>query len=111
MRKNPIGYLGFLGFLGVLGWITVNPVYHSFWGLSIFFLIFDGKGTDERIKANINRACRNAFMFFISFTSLFQMYLIPTGDTSILPFMFVIQGLGSMSVWGSSFFYYNRIGE
>jgi len=111
MRKNPLGYLGFLGFLGVLGWITMNPEYHGFWGLAIFFLIFDGKGTDERIKATTNKACRNAFIFFISFTSLFQIYLIPTGDTSILPLMFVIQGLGSMSVWGSSFFYYNRIGE
>jgi len=110
MRKNPLGYLGFLGFLGALGWITKNPVYHGFWGLAIFFLVFSGKGSDERIKANIDRACRNAFMFLIAFTSLFQMYLVPTMDTSILPLMFVIQGLGSMSVWGSSFLYYNRIG-
>jgi len=85
-------------------------VYHGFWGLAIFLLIFDGKVSDERIKANINRVCRNAFMFLISFTSLFQMYLVPTMDTSILPLMFLIQGLGSMSVWGSSFLYYNRIG-
>ena len=49
-------------------------------------------------------------MFLISFTSLFQMYLVPTVDTSILPLMFLIQLLGSMSIWGSSFLYYNRIG-
>ena len=110
MRKNPLGYLGFLGFLGVLGWITKNPAYHGFWGLAIFFLIFNGKGSDERIKANIDRACRNAFMFLILFTSLFQMYLVSTMDKSILPLMFLIQGLGSMSIWGSSFLYYNRIG-
>ena len=110
MRKNPLGYLGFLGFIGVLGWIAKNPVYHGFWGLAIFFLIFDGKGSDERIKENINRACRNAFMFLIAFTSLFQMYPVSTVDTSILPLMFLIQILGGMSIWGSSFLYYNRIG-
>jgi len=110
VRKNPLGYLGFLGFLGVLGWIAKNPLYHGFWGLAILFLIFDGKGTDERIKENINRACRNAFMFLIAFTSLFQMYLVPTVDTSILPLMFLSQILGGMSIWGSSFLYYNRIG-
>jgi hypothetical protein len=111
MRKNPVGYLGFLGFLGVLGWITGNSVYHGFWGLAIFLLVFDGRGTDERVKANINRACRNAFIFFISFTSLFQMYLVSAGKTNMLPLMFVVQCVGSMQIWGASFIYYNRIGE
>lgn len=81
--KNWIKYLGFLGFLGLLGYFTSNPGFYGFFG---FFGLFSYTRItqDERFEANLNKACRNAFLLsiiifasviiYVSFTSNFKAF-------------------------------------
>jgi len=63
MLRNNMAYLGLLGFLGLLGLVTGNEGFYGFFGFFGFFSALLGKGTDERIDRNVNRACRNSFVF------------------------------------------------
>jgi hypothetical protein len=72
MRGNLMGYLGFLGFLGLLGFITDNPGFFGFFG---FLSSMWGRGSDERVDQNVNRACRNAFVFTMAASALLFSYI------------------------------------
>ena len=115
MRRNIMGYFGLLGFLGLLGLITGRPVYYCWFSFFSFFCAFLGKGSDERIERNINRACRNAFAFVTATWALSFAYIAIFGEAvgvfplaSTLIFVF---GAGSMVVFSLSCFVYGRRGD
>ncbi len=75
MRRNLIGYLGFLGFLGLLGLISDNPGFFGFFGFFGFWSSMWGRGSDERVDQNVNKACRNAFLFTTIASALLFSYI------------------------------------
>lgn len=75
MRKNRIGHLGIIGFLGLVGLITGNFGFYGFFGFFGFFSAFAGRDGDERAERNINRVCRDAFVF-TTVTSAFSLAYI-----------------------------------
>ena len=110
MRRNLIGYLGFLGFLGLLGLITDNPGFYGFFGFFGFWSSLWGKGSDERVDQNVNRACRNAFVFTVVASALLFSYIAILRAAE--PFQFAISVSilfsGSLVIFVTSFIYYDR---
>jgi len=110
MRRNLIGYLGFLGFLGLLGLITDNPGFFGFFGFFGFLSSMWGRGSDERIDQNINRACRNAFVFSIIASALLFSYIaiLRTAEAFQLAMSVVVLFAGGLAIFVASFVYYDR---
>ena len=104
MRRNLIGYLGFLGFLGLLGLITDNPGFFGF--LSSMW----GRGSDERIDQNANRACRNAVVFSIVASALLFSYIavLRTAEAFLLAMSVAVLFAGGLTIFVASFVYYDR---
>jgi len=108
MRHNVLGYLTFLSALALLGPVTWNYYILGFLG---FMPILLGRDVDERFDVNVNKACRNAFVYFVATNSLFSVYMAITRDLSIVPLMLVAEFLGSMTLFTASQIYYDRKGE
>jgi hypothetical protein len=110
MRRNLIGYLGFLGFLGLLGLITDNPGFFGFFGFFGFWSSMWGRGSDERVDQNVNRACRNAFVFTMVATALLFSYLaiLRTAEAFQLAISVAVLFAGSLTIFVASFVYYDR---
>ena len=111
MQKNKISYLGLLGFLGLLGIVTGNEGFYGFFGFFGFLSAFWGRGSDERIDSNINRACRNSFVFSTLATVLFIVYIVVFQAVEAFPMAFSILFAGSMILFVASFIYYNERGD
>jgi hypothetical protein len=111
VHKNPMGYLTFLSALALLGPVTGNYYILGFLGFLGFMPILLGKDADERFDINVNKACRNAFTYFVATNSLFSVYMAITRDLSIIPLMLVAELLGSMTLFTASHAYYDRKGE
>jgi hypothetical protein len=105
-----IGYLGFLGFLGILGLVTDNPGFFGFFGFFGFLSSMWGRGSDERVDQNINRACRNAFVFTIVASALLFSYIaiLKAAETFQLALSVAALFAGSLTVFVASFVYYDR---
>ena len=110
MRRNLIGYLGFLGFLGMLGLITGNPGFYGFFGFFGFWSSMWGKGSDERVDQNVNRACRNAFIFTIVASALLFSYIavLRTAEAFQLAMSVAVLFAGGLMIFVASFVYYDR---
>ncbi len=110
VRKNLIGYLGFLGFLGMLGLITDNPGFYGFFGFFGFWSSMWGKGSDERVDQNVNRACRNGFVFtlFASAIVFSYMAILRTVEPFALAVSIGAMFAGSLLIFVASFMYYDR---
>jgi len=104
MRRNLIGYLGFLGLLGL---ITDNPGFFGFFG---FWSSMWGRGSDERVDQNVNRACRNAFAFTMVASALLFSYIaiLRTAEAFQLPVSVAVLFAGSLTIFVASFVYYDR---
>ena len=111
MRHNVLGYLTFLSMLALLGPISGNYYILGFLGFLGFMPILLGKDTDERFDINVNKACRNAYVYFVAINSLFSVYMAITRDMSIVPLMLVAEPLGSMMLFLASNIHYDRTGE
>ncbi|MFQ6126567.1 MAG: DUF3796 domain-containing protein [Candidatus Heimdallarchaeota archaeon] len=111
MRRNLVGNLGFLGFMGLLGLVTGNPGFYGFFGFFGFFSVIWGRGTDERVDRNINRACRNAFIFFIIALALFISYMATLQDSEVISKAFSVLFAGSLILFIASYIYYNERGD
>ena len=111
MSKNLVGYLGYLGFMGLLGLVTGNPGFYGFFGFFGLFCALWGRGTDERVDRNINRACRNAFIFFIIVSALFISYMATLQVVEIVPLVFSVLFAGSLILFVGSYIYYNERGD
>jgi len=111
MRHNVLGYLTFLSVLALLGPISRNYYIIGFLGFLGFMPFLLGKDADERFDINVNKACRNAFTYFVATNSLFSVYMAITRDLSIMPLMLVAEPLGSMMLFAASHAYYDRKGE
>jgi len=109
--RNNIGYLGFLGLLGLLGLITGNSGFYGFFGAFGFFGALGGKGSDERVERNINRACRNAFVFNAMASSLSIAYAGGFKAIESYPLLLVIPFVGSMLLFALSYIYYDKRGD
>jgi hypothetical protein len=111
MRKNKIGYLGLLGFFGFLGLVTGNEGFYGFFGFFGFLSAFWGRGTDERVDKNINRACRNSFIFSTLASVFFILYIAMLKAVEAFPMAFSVLFAGNMILFVTSFIYYNERGE
>ena len=103
MKKKKLGYLGFLGLSGFLGLVTGNLWLLSFFGFFGFFGMLRG---DERIDRNIDRACRNAFAFYVIITTLSMIYIISSRDFGAMPLFVALLSQG-VTIFGLSYTYYN----
>jgi hypothetical protein len=110
VRRSLIGYLGFLGFLGMLGLITDNPGFYGFFGFFGFWSSMWGKGSDERVDQNVNRACRNGFIFTMVASALLFSYMaiVRTAETFQLAISVAALLAGSLTIFVASFVYYDR---
>jgi hypothetical protein len=113
MRRSLVGYLGFLGFLGLLGLITDNPGFFGFFGFFGFWSSMWGRGSDERVDQNVNRACRNAFVFTMAASALLFSYIAILRTGEAFQFAVAISALfaGSLTIFVASFVYYNRFSD
>jgi hypothetical protein len=111
MRSRIIAYLGLLGLLSVLGLITGNKVFFGFVGFFCFFGAFGGKGNDERIEKNIDRACRNAFLFITLTLAVSIAYIVTFNTIDLYPLAFTILFVGSSALFVFSYVYYDRGGD
>jgi len=109
--RNNIGYLGLLGLLGILGFITGNSGFYGFFGFFGFFGAIGGRGSDERVEKNINRACRNAFVFIIVASSISLAYAGSFNDVESYPLLLAIPFAGSMLLFALSYIHYDRRGD
>jgi hypothetical protein len=107
MRRNLIGYLGFLGLLGL---ITDNPGFFGLFGFFGFWSSMWGRGSDERIDQNVNRACRNAFVFTMVASALLFSYIaiLRTAEAFQLAVSVAVLFAGSLTIFVASFVYYDR---
>ncbi len=105
-----LGYLGLLGFLGLLGLITENPGFFGFFGFFGFWSSMWGKGSDERVDQNVNKACRNAFAFSIVASALLFSYIaiLRAAETFQLAISIAALFAGGLTVFVASFIYYDR---
>jgi len=109
MRKNKIGYFGVLGFLGLLG-LTGNLGFYGFFGFFAFFSAFEGKGSDERVERNINRACRNAFIFITITSALSLAYIAAFKTVEAWPLALSLP-LIAIILFAIFYIYYDRRGD
>ena len=103
-----MGYLGFLGFLGLLGLITDNPGFFGFFGFFGFLSSLWGRGSDERVDQNVNRACRNAFVFTTAASALLISYIVILRAAEAFQFAVSVLFAGSLTIFVASFIYYNK---
>jgi hypothetical protein len=105
-----IGYLGFLGFLGLLGLITDNPGFFGFFGFFGFWSSIWGKGSDERVDQNVNRASRNAFVFTMAASAIVFSYIAVLRAAEAFQLAISIAALfaGGLTIFVASFIYYDR---
>ncbi len=101
MRKNKIGYLGILGFLGLLGLITQN---------SGFYGAFGGSGSDEGVEKNIDRVCRNAFIFTTITSALSLAYIATFKAVEIWPLALSLPFI-AIVLFALFYIYYDRGGD
>lgn len=111
MLRNNMAYLGLLGFLGLLGLVTGNEGFYGFFGFFGFFSALLGKGTDERIDRNVNRACRNSFVFCTGASAFFIAYIAALRAIEAFPAALAIVFAGNMIVFVASFIYFNERGD
>ncbi len=104
-------YLGLLGLLGVLGVITGNPGFYGFFGFFGFFGTLIGRGSDERVERNIDRACRNAFVFVTLASAFSFAYVGSFNVVEIYPQLLALTFVGSMLLFALSYVYYDKKGE
>ncbi len=109
--RNNMGYLGLIGFLGLLGLITGNSGFYGFFGAFGFFGALGGKGSDERVERNINRACRNAFVFNAMTSSFSLAYAGVFKAVESYPLLLAIPFVGSMLLFALSYIYYDKRGD
>lgn len=111
MRRNKVGYIGLLGFLGLLGLATGTPGFYGFFGFFGFLAALWGRGTDERVDRNINRACRNSFVFGMVTSAFFISYIGILPTVEALPTAFSVLFAGSLILFVASYIYYNESGD
>ena len=111
MRKNLVGYLGLLGPLGLLGLVTGNTGFYGFFGFFGFLSALWGRGTDERVDRNINRACRNAFIFVVAASALSITYIAALRTLDLFPLAFSVLFAGAVALFVASFIYFDQSGD
>jgi hypothetical protein len=112
VRRSLLAYMGFLGFLGMLGLVTDNPGFFGFFGFFGFWSSMWGKGSDERVDQNVNRACRNAFIFTTVASALLFSYIaiLRTAQAFQLAMSIAVLFAGGLVIFVASFVYYDRFG-
>ena len=85
------GY-GFFGFFGLLS---------SLWG----------RGSDERVEQNINRACRNTFIFTMLISTLWIIYLATVQAFEAGSLAIASLFGGNVLLFVASFIYYDLRGD
>ena len=103
--------MGLLGGLGLLGVVTGNPGFYGFFGFFGFLSALWGRGTDERVDRNVNRACRNAFIFVTCGFSFFITYIAVFQALDYFVLAFSVLFAGSLVLFVASFIYYNELGD
>lgn len=107
MRKNKLGYLSLLGSIGLLGLVTGNSGFYGFFGFFGFISMLHGKGSDERIDRNIERACRNAFAFDTVMAAFSIAYMASFKAVDVWSLALTFPFIGIV-VFGLSYGYYDK---
>lgn len=110
MHRNWLKYLGLLGFLGLLGLFTSNPGFYGFYGFFSFFS-FTRIKNDERLEANANKSCRNAFLSSLFLFMITVIYATMTDNKEIFIFAFALNFAIQIIVFTFSLHFYDRVGE
>ena len=111
MKRNKISYLGLLGFLGLLGLITGNTGFYGFFGFFGLLSGFRGKVADERVDKNVEKSCRNAFVFIMMTSTFFIAYIATLRALDVFPLAFSALFAGNIILFVASFVYYDVRGE
>jgi hypothetical protein len=111
MQRNKVGYLGLLGFFGLLGLLTGYSGFYGFFGFFGLLSALWGRGSDERVDTNIDRACRDTFIFTIVASTLFLAYIAALGAQGLLTAAFSVVFAGNVVVFVASFIYRDKRGE
>jgi len=111
MSKSVVGYLGLLGPLGLLGLLTGNTGFYGFFGFFGFLSALWGRGTDERVERNVDKACRNAFLFATVASAFFIASIAMFRVLEAFPLAFSVLFTGSMLMFVASFIYYDGHGD
>lgn len=111
MQRNKVGYLGFLGFVGLLGIFTGNSGFYGFFGFFGLLSSLWGRGSDERVDQNINRACRNTFVFTMIVSTLWIIYLATVQALDVCPLAIASLFGGNVLLFVISFIYYDMRGD
>jgi hypothetical protein len=89
--------------------VTDNPGFFGFFG---FWSSMWGKGSDERIDQNVNRAnaCRNAFAFSMAASAIVFSYIAILRTVEGFQLAMSIGALfaGGLTIFVASFTYYDR---
>ena len=109
-RKNDLGYLGLLGLIGLYGLVNGNFWLLGFFGYFGFFAMLRGSGNDERNDRNINRACRNAFVFDTAVATVAYDYVASSKAFDAMPLFVALLSQGLL-IFGLSYTYYHGKGD
>lgn len=109
MKKNYFFLIGLLGFIGVLGVFTDNPGLFGFFGFFGFFA-YKKEIQDERFKANVNKAGKNAFMVSIILFPLVSIYFSLTKNFNVYGIAYAINFAIQILVFSLSLVYYEDRG-
>ena len=90
--------------------ITDNPGFFGFFGFFGFWSSMWGKGSDERVDHNVNRVCRNAFVFAVAASALLFSYiaLLRSAEAFQLAMSVAVLFAGGLTIFVASFVYYDR---
>lgn len=89
MKSSWVKYIGFLGFLGFLGYITGAKLLYSNFAFFSFFA-WGSLTNDERLKINVNKGARNAFLGSMIVYMIIYPYALITKSIKLLALGFIV---------------------
>jgi hypothetical protein len=110
VQRNKVGYLGLLGFVGLLGLVTGNLGFYGFFGFFGLLSALWGRGLDERVDRNIDRACRDSFIFTMVSSTFLLAYIAALRALDLFPTAFSVLFSGNIILFGASFIYRDNRG-
>jgi len=84
-----------------------NNGFYGFFGFFGFFSALWVRGSDERVDRNVEKACRNAFVFTMIASTLFVAFIASLRALDVFPTAFSVLFAGNIMLFVASFVYYD----